>query len=236
MKNVDKKKLIICVVIVLSALLVLTGVIIFAHTTRKKSFRIKEIKKVEMCKKAEGCLVDNPQYFHWLDFDSNIKEVNDAIDKINANTQKYYDQVEKSNVDKKECENVKDIYNHSVNVFSFIKRNSDEKYISACVLRDVKNLCTNEVTKVTPEIFIYDVKAKRMLTEKEFIDKENITQKQINDAIQGALDFYGDDIEAGASYKDAEDIHVFYGDVGKFSVAFYHPAIGEYDIGLTKYE
>ena len=111
MKNVDKKKLIIYVVIVLSALLVLTGVIIFAHTTRKKSFRIKEIKKVEMCKKAEGCLVDNPQYFHWLDFDSNIKEVNDAIDKINANTQKYYDQVEKSNVDKKECENVKDIYN-----------------------------------------------------------------------------------------------------------------------------
>ena len=205
MKNVDKKKLIIYVVIVLSALLVLTGVIIFAHTTRKKSFRIKEIKKVEMCKKAEGCLVDNPQYFHWLDFDSNIKEVNDAIDKINANTQKYYDQVEKSNVDKKECE---------------IGR---------------AHVWT-QVTKVTPEIFIYDVKAKRMLTEKEFIDKENITQKQINDAIQGALDFYGDDIEAGASYKDAEDIHVFYGDVGKFSVAFYHPAIGEYDIGLTKYE
>ncbi len=234
MKDTKKKKIMLWVIIVVSVLFVLSGVIIIAHNNRKRSFKITDIKKVDMCKKTEECLVESPQYFHWLDLDVDIKEVNDAIKQINNNTKKYYDQVEKSNVDKDECANVKDVYNHSVNVFSFIKRWIDDKYISVCVLRDVKNLCTGEIQKVTPEIFIYDLKAKKMITEEEFIKKENITQKRINAAIQSAIDFYGDDIEAGASYKDAEDVHVFYGEDGKFSVAFFHPAIGEYDIGIDK--
>jgi len=195
------------------------------------------IKEVKNCTGYGICSLDDPAQYKLLSLNYRSNIVQKEIEKINSNTLKLYNRHKNSKFenDDKCSEEVRKTYYHPIEVDSITERIINDDYVAVCIIRTVRNLCTNIEEKNEPDIMIYDVKEKKILTQEEFKKKEKITDEMIDKAINTTLDYLNDNPD-GVRYEfkdvDMDTLKLYYGTDGNAHVIFFHNTFGSYETGL----
>ena len=223
-------------ILIISLVVIIIGIIaaiVFAFLPNN-NFDYKEIKEVRTCR-GKGCIKDDPAYIFILKENTGIKELNDKIKEFNANTTRYLNKVQSSSTenDSSCSQEVKDKYYNSLFLENHVYRASDEKYKCIVVSNTIENVCTDEMEVMNPDVFIYSVASKKLLSQKEFKELEEITDEKIEEAIQKSLDYLGKYNDIDYDAKDATKKTLYYED-GHVKVLYYHPLLRRFDSGLIR--
>ena len=149
------------------------------------NFLVKRENILNVCKE-EPCNIYGGQYYH-INYSGGIKVVETIVNNINTETRQFYEMANSSNMEDESCAPFRDLYNHSLTTFTEYFYYEDESFVSLATLRKVRNICTNKVES-EQKAYIYDKNEKKVITQEEFIAKLNITQEEIDNAIQHSLD------------------------------------------------
>lgn len=188
-----KKKNIYLIVIVIILLIILISISVYKSISPKKANNIKEAdtynfynydtkNKLKICK-TDKCKVLKEVDYELLSIEYNIPELKKAIEKINNDTLKYYEDSKKSKVEGTECEKVKNLYNYRIITTSIFSNCETNDYISIAITRKHSDLCTEKAVDDDIEVYIYDKSQEKILTTDEFKAKEQITEDVINNSI-----------------------------------------------------
>lgn len=191
----------------------------------KEKFNTLATKKentLNVCKE-EPCNVYGGQYYH-INYSGGIKEVETIVNSINNETKQFYEMANNSNMEDESCVSFRDLYNHSLTTFTEYHNYENENFVSLATLRMVKNICTNKVES-EQVAYIYDKTEKKVITQEEFITKLNVTQEEIDSAIQQSLDvvnnYDGTNYTIENTYQNGvRDSLIFYNDDGKLFISY----------------
>ena len=123
-------------------------------------------------------------------------------------------------MDDASCASLKDVYKHSIRNYVDYSLYSDSKYVSFFVTNYRKNLCTNEMTLDEPDIFIYDVKNDKRLSNEDIMKIQSITEDDIIDLIKYSINEMNSIEEKNYTINDT------YQD-GKVKYYLYYNSLGE---------
>lgn len=233
----SKKKVLIITISVLVIILALVLIFIFNKKSSNDQFfdyPESERKSIENCK-AEGCDIWNTDNYDKLVLDKKYDVLKEKIDKINNDTEKYYQMVKKSNTNSDSCSKVKDMYNHRKRVVSHYTNYENKKYLSISVGRIIYDLCEDTIEPKQEETYIYDKKSKKILSQEEFKAKENISDKEIYNAIKKMVKIIKDDVPEGIKLQEKyDDTMLLYGTEGDICVSFYVKEANAYYTGTVR--
>lgn len=228
MKSKDNKKKIVFA-IAISILIVIAIVVALLFNLNKKStdtsffdYPETERKSIENCKSEENCDIWNIDYYDKLVLEKKYDVLEEKIDKINKDTEEYYNMVKKSDVNSSKCSNVKDMYNYSKRVVSNYANYENKKYLSVSVGRILYDLCEGTMEPKQIEVYIYDKNDKKIISQDEFKTKEKISDDDIYAAIKKTIKIIKNDIPEGIKLEDKyDDTVLFLDNEGNISVSFY---------------
>lgn len=186
-------KKIVWIVIILGAVMVGAGIIIYNFSNpkvenEKEKFEFKTYKQVPMCQNTEVCELADAD-FSLISSNTKIKEISDKITEINNKTKEDYEMLISSPTDGLEaCAQVKDIYKYSTYITANYKLYEDNNIVSIAVNKTTQNLCTNSEETTPYDVIIYDKKNKKELTKKDILKKINYTENMIKDTITLAIE------------------------------------------------
>ncbi len=238
MKN--KKYLIISIVGII--LVVVGGVILFlpgSSNINKKmkakyaSLTFEEDMNINFCVDSNNCPIPGAGVYKKIKYDTNVDEIKEKIDSINKDTEKYYEK--SNNSDAKECDaEMQQYIKKSYYVTSLFDIYSDEEIVSFTVTRSEIDYCNEEKNKVLPLVsYTYDLKEGKFLNNEDIMKRENISQDEINHAIQGSIFSYNDAMDTNLDYDDVAKTgeyayKLMYDPLGNLAVSYYHPDLGLY--------
>lgn len=187
-----KKKILITILIIL---LLLTCIINYIKINNKKETiqntteKIKEpeivsFKEVLFCKNKEICPITIENKYGELTFDYNDDSIQQWITKINQESENYYQESINSTTNNEICTNVKDIYNYQFIYRSYYINYIGEKYISLSTSRTKFDLCNNTMEELPKKTFLYDIKSKKQITQKELQKELNLSDNFIIEKIK----------------------------------------------------
>lgn len=235
-KKIQKKYIIVGLLILL--IMLIFALLFSLHKDRENDFfdyPDDSTKIIENCRSKDNCDTKNIDSYYKLVLKKSYDGLNEKVDKINADTDKYYKMVKESNTDSPNCSNVKDIYNHSKRVISNYTNYENKKYLSISVGRIIYDLCDNEEEVVQEDAYIYDKRAKRVLSQDEFRKKENITDEEIHDAIKREVKVIEMDFDKKIELKNKDnDIVFLYNVDGSICISFYVEEVDAYYIAMVR--
>lgn len=179
-----------------------------------------------MCINEENCGTLTDGNYAKLVYESDFPEVKKAINKINDDTEKYYQESLSSTMDDPSCLAVKDIYKHSIQVFNDFSVKLKNDILGISVNRSKKNLCTQQRESMQVESYLFDTKSKKMLTQEEFKKKMHLDNKKIENAIKEnikTLNQYSDinySLE-NVRHDNKNDIILYYNLSGELLVSYF---------------
>ena len=193
--------------------------------TKKEGFVLKDYKKMTMCPISKGCELEDAK-FKTIEFDTTIEMVSNKIAQINKETKDYYEMASASTTDDSEvCAHRKDAYKYSSYITTDYQLYENDEIISIAVNRVIQNLCTNSQETTPYDIFIYDKKQKKELTQQELLDRLGYT----DDMIKGVItDMIKSKNEIGDNFTTLENVFVgdqvtyslFYNNKGNIMLAY----------------
>lgn len=229
------------IIVTISIILIIIAIILVLVLNKKTSnndffdYSESDRKSIENCKSEEDCDIWNIDNYDKLVLNKNYDVLKEKIDKINNDTEKYYQMVKKSNTNSESCSKVKNMYNHSKRVVSNYTNYENKKYLSISVGRIIYDLCENTMEPLQEEVYIYDKKDKKILTQDEFKSKENISDKEIYNAIKKMVKMIKDDVPEGIKLQENyDDTILLYGTEGNISVSFYVKEANAYYTGTVR--
>ena len=222
----NKNKKIIIVLIIAIAVLALVGIMLFLRSSSTKEEKVDtffdypkdQIKKIKVCKNSSDCMFPD-DVFNYLTVKDQYTGLNESIKMINKETEDYYNQVKNSDLSSDECSAVRNKYTKGLYVENVFINYSNDKYISINTKRTITNLCTMKITRPQVKVYLYDIKADKMITQDEFIERENITDEEIKTAIDKMNEILKKDGEVIGDV-DYSDIVLFYGYQGDIGVSY----------------
>ena len=225
-----KKKYLIIILIVLFLVVLL----LILHPNRKSGDKgtLKDIKgamEIDMCK-SSTCGYDSPVYFNTIYVDDDDQLLKSEIKKLNDKKKYYYNLMNDSNMNSKSCSKYRNLYKHSKYVDTVTDKMNAVEFISICVNTIVTDVCTGKVDVIEPEILNYDKINHKKLSQEEFIQMFNITDEEINSAIDRELEKNNLQIDN----SKLENISLFYGSNNRILVTFYMPTINKYMYSLVR--
>lgn len=191
----------------------------------KEKISLKEYKKVSMCQNTEDCELADVE-FKLIESNTKIKEVSDKIAEVNNKTKDDYEMVTSSITDKLEgCAQVKDIYKYSSYITTNYELYENNKVISIAVNKTTQNLCTNSEETTPYDIFIYDKKNKKELTQQDILKEIDYTEDMIKEVVAEVIQSKND---AGDNTITLENVftenelvyNLFYSDDGNLTLAY----------------
>ena len=236
------KKIIIVLLIVLTILIIVTVVslILLNNKEDKKiNYELEPLKEFSVCKNNSSCHAPGGNYsYNYMSLDTDIKEVQASIDKINKETKKLYNKSKKSNMDAKECKEASNTYKHSFHSNTQYYQYENDNYISIGAKRVTYNLCTNESNQLRPEIYIYDKKQEKIISQEEFKKQLNMTEENISSLINFNLmnlnKIPNNNYTLEDTYKDGKQDTLLYYDVtGDLYIAYKNYKDNTYQIAGT---
>lgn len=186
------------------------------------TLEVKRENTLDVCKE-EPCNIYGGQYYK-INYSGDIDEVKSIVNNINNETQQVYEIANTSNMEDESCASFRNLYNHSIITFTEYFNYEDENFVSIAILRNKKNICTNEIES-EQKAYIYDKNEKKVITQEEFIVKLNVTQDEINNAIQQSLDtlntYDRTNYTIENTYQDGvRDSLIFYNDDGRLFISY----------------
>lgn len=221
-----KTTLIVIILIVLACIFIAASFIMINDKPEPLKYNVK-IASIDVCK-SDLCHYSSPQYIHYIEINTEDKKLQEAITKINNNTEKYAKESNDSNVDGNECSNVKDIYHHSKIIESQTYKLSNEKYFSVCVNRVIHNVCTEKEDVKEPDIINYSLSSKKFLTDEELLKEFEMTEENVNKGIQKELNTINKEAETNYKLSDIKDKKLYLDEEQKLIVTFYIPSLKMY--------
>lgn len=204
---------------------IILGVVIFLLFKNKRSdiadYKLENNRVVQLCVSEDNCPIDYEIGFYDIDFDTRNKEIKEAINSINENTQKYYLLSANSTVNTLSCLDKQDIYKHSVRIESQYYLYENDDYISVSAIRNKVQVCSLERTKIEPEVYIYSKKDNKMISSVELMNKLNITKEMVYKIIDEDVAYINENLESSYDSKKCyNDYYVFFGNYGEIFVAY----------------
>jgi len=220
------KILILVILILIIVLLVFVGFRFLKNDTKSTEklfydYPKEERKTIKICK-DDTCSMPINDNYEQLVIDSKYPKLDKKVKEINKKTLKYYEEVKKSTVEGEECANVKDTYYHRMRVSSIYYNYENDKYVSIGVQRKKYDLCTGSFENKDFDVYIYDKKDNKLLTQDEFRVKEKISTDEIKKAIDASMEIIREENDSTTELQGSyDDAFFLYGYNGDLYVAFH---------------
>lgn len=188
-----KYRIISYMLVLVSIGLIVLGVIQVASSQEDKqaninfsNYRFEKLPNSGICRKGQKCQLNHAYYL--LKYQTNIKEIDEVIEKINSDTQTYLKQKQKMVMDQsQECMSVYDYYNYKEMIVTTYDIYNNESYLNLTIQRINQNVCTNQEEHEQVQTWIYDKKKQKFLTQQEFKQVLNLDANKIKEAIEGNM-------------------------------------------------
>lgn len=189
----------------------------FYNISKKNSLILK------ICK-SKDCKMPSTIRYDTISINSNVRIVNEKIDKINDKTKKLYNKAIKSDMSVNECSTAKNIYNYRYAHSTFYDLYEDDKYISISAQRTETDVCLDTVSREQREVYIYDKKQKRFINQSDFIINLGISKSEIINRVKYVVSSYGKSVSKEYVIEDSyNDYILYYGSDGKVSISMKLP-------------
>lgn len=184
----SKKKRYIIISIISISIVILLAVILINVIDYDPENIVLDGRKFINCK-TEQCPTIYSDSYDRIKLKYDIKELQEKIDKINKETDEFYEKVRKSTISGDECKsfngneqlNVKYRVNNEFSIYS------NEKYISISVWRRENEICNNKFINHNVENYIYDKEKERLITQDEFKKDNGIDKLSIRKAVSRGI-------------------------------------------------
>lgn len=216
------KKRILILITLLFIILFLIVAVFISVAQDSDVYELHETDRLNLCK-SNNCQYLNTMIFADMEYNDDIAVIKETVDKINKDTNKYYKQVINSSFDDKACKKVENKFNYSKGVFSDYNSYTNEDYITFAVKRTLINVCTDEVTDLQVESYVYDRKTNKMLTQEEFKSKFYFMDEKIKVAISMSNQSLDEDDQMDSLDSAINDAVLYYDTVGNLFVSYYNP-------------
>lgn len=230
-----KKKKLLIIISTIFILLLIGLALYFVLGKEKKSkkeenipvpsFSVSEDKRINMCV-SPGCLPKDETIYSQIELDYKSNLVQLILNKINQETDKYYEEVLTSNMDSVECQPFKEVYKYNTDYGIDYDLYHDEDFVSIKVNRSKSNLCTGELEIFKPEIYLIDKKEDKEITAKEFMKKKNIDNDDLKMSIEKNIDSINKYNNTSYTYENTfqngkQDIRFFYSYSGELYILYF---------------
>ena len=242
-KNKNNKKIIISVVVLI--LLIILGIFGFNKFSSKEQevenknfWDYDNTNKLKICKKNsfEDCQGPVYDYYDLIKIKYDYKVLNKELERVNKETLRLFEEAKKSDINDSTCDKVRNKYNYRLyNEVRFAPFENDF-IISIAVHRKQTDLCTGEHKSLSYEAFTYDIKEKRLLTQEEIREIEQVTDEEIANTIKVATERLSkDENKEYELQNNYNDVILFYSEGGNLIIAFKIPGEDIYlDSGLER--
>lgn len=159
-------------------------------------------KTLELCKDKNKCPIISENIYADLVLNINSKEVQQWINKINQETENYYQETISSNILDGTCPNTQNIFNYKVATKTHHINYSNDKYISISVQRIKYNLCNNTKEQLPTEILLYSREKNKKITQEELKEELNLTNDTIKEAIKANANDLNTPITENFNYEN----------------------------------
>lgn len=181
---------------------------------KKINYDLKDLEYVKICDDESKCPVKATIYFGDMNFTSDVKEIDDAINVINNDTKKYHEKTIESKVEGTAC---KENINYTYFVNSTYYQYTNDDFVTLGVVRNGYYACDDKNDPIATTSYIYDIKEGKMLTQEEFKTKINLTDAKIKEAIDSTINtmnkYDKTKYKIRDSYKDVTLIYDFNGNL-----------------------
>lgn len=168
--------------------MVIIGIILCFQKEKSQNTN-NQVPKIEMCRKNTPCDIE-AEKFPILSLKTSIKEAEEKIHQINQKTKECYEIVKSSTTNSSECTQVRNKYQHRIDIKTNYQLFQDDTVLSIAVTRTQKDLCTDIYETIPYDILIYDKEHKTVITQNEFIQKLGYTEEDIEQKILESLNNY----------------------------------------------
>lgn len=218
------KKSVVIILLIFSIICILGG-LMFINTDKDDiKVEVSNSKIVNACIDENNCPPNGVVSYDFISYYSGT-EMDEVIENINKDTQKFYLEAKNSKMDDSSCLDVSDIYKNSIQTISEFSHYENKDFLSFEISRTKYNLCTNNSVSSQVESYIYSISSKKILTQEEFKKEINIKNKDINKAIKVTLDELNMSLGTNYSFDqiDMKDTVLFYNSLGELLVSFKCP-------------
>lgn len=238
-----KNKVIFIILVILGVgLVVFGGLTLFSKEEEKKDapkaingFDLEDFATLETCL-DESCENKLTDYYSNITYDYDSDVLQNALDKINKKTKKYYE-VANSSVKDAVCPITPSVNTKGTRISSFYNYYSDGNVIIVHVNRNEINICNNNNISYEPDNFVYDIKEDKLLNFEEAKEKLSVTDDDILAAIKKTNDGFAQDrnmtIATQDSYSDS-NLYLYYNTIGELYVAYPVPELNGYKSALLR--
>ena len=161
-----------------------------------------------------------------MNYSTDVKELNDALNTINSDTKKYREKTLNSKVDGTACkENIK--YTYFVN--STFYQYTNDNFVTLGVVRNGYYICDDKNDPIVTTSYIYDIKDGKMLTQEEFKNKIGLSDSKIKEAIDSSINVMNKYDNTKYKIRDSyKDVVLFYDFEGNLYASYLLKEINKY--------
>ena len=217
-----KKKILLIIIAVVFVICIVFGLVVFNKNNNESKndlfyeFSEEETKVIDICKKS-GCGFPSQDKFFFMKVNEEYSGLlNNSIKEINKETEKYYNEVNNS----KECPNETDKFYHSKYVDIQFENYENNNYISITPIYTITDLCEMKVTRPEVKTYIYDKTDQKLLTQEEFIQKIEVSDGEIQQAIKENNDLIKEEENIEIADQTFDDYVIFYSYDGSINVSY----------------
>lgn len=193
----NKKLIVSCLVgFLIIAFISLTFFIFISFKNKNNTYVVncyfdpEESKTLSGCKNEDECYAIPDTVYDFLHLKNDYPELNKKVDAINKRTLYLYDRASKAKTDDDpECVNARDSYIYRYIDYTNFATFENDKYVSVMVERSFSDVCLNINAQQDDEVYIYDIKKKKIISQEEFIKELDIKDEEVEAAIKKDIDF-----------------------------------------------
>ncbi len=225
-----KNKKISIIFLVLGLVLLVTGVVLVIIQLQGKSnvyvpeetkYTLDEVNNVSICN-TENCPVTYSISLYKINYETNNAELRAGIDKINRESEEYYQTMVESDVSNPRCEAYREDLIHDTIVNEQYLIYTKGRYDSIGISRYTYNVCDNIYEYHQVEVYIYDKKEDKVLSQEEFQNALHLSNTEIRAKINEDLLSPNEGLDASVTIDDVDfnDLVLFYDYNGNLYVSY----------------
>lgn len=224
-----KKRIILFILLVFSVVMVVTGLYMNGNIGKDKTlslpkdaYELTDVKTIKLCIAPEGCLYTGEDMYATITYDFNNEDIQNTLKKINQETDELYQKAISSDMTAPECQAYSSMYEHRYRSNMLYYSYTGDDFISFFIQRMNQDMCVENSEEYKYEFYYYDMNKHKFLTEQEVMEKENVSEEDINDAISTSINGLSEITQKTYDLSNAtSDYHLYYSNEGDLTVSYY---------------
>ena len=225
-----KKKITSIVLFCIGLLMIGGGIFYIVYNINQKnplpknSYKLTDGKSIEVCINPDGCLNMGTDTYANITYNIENKDIQDTLEKVNKETEELYQKAINSDMSDPECQAYTSWYEHRYRSNMLYYSYTGDDFVSFFIQRMNQDLCVEGSEEYEYEFYYYDINKNKFLTEQEVMEKVNISDEDVKDAIResvkGLSEITGVDYDIN---NIISDYHLYYDSDGNLIASYYAP-------------